>query len=47
MRDPRDLMVEMARACNRYVVAALKAKDWGMVISYQDDRDYFMAMARR
>lgn len=47
MRDPRGLMVEMARACNHCVVAALKAKDWAMVISYQDDRDHFMAMARR
>lgn len=47
MRGPRDLMVEMARACNHYVVAALKAKDWALVIAYQDDRDHFMAMARR
>lgn len=46
MKDPKVQLVEMARECNRRVVEALKAKDWAMVIEYQDDRDYFIRMAR-
>lgn len=46
MEDPKFLLVEMARACNRYAIEAIKLKDWALVIEYQDDRDCFMAMAR-
>lgn len=47
MHDPKVWLVKEARDFNRYVVAAIKAKDWIMVISYQDDRDSFMRMARK
>lgn len=46
MKDPVWELIQMARACNRQVLQAIKDKDWGGVIDAQDDRDYFMRMAR-
>jgi hypothetical protein len=47
MKDHKTLLVEMARACNRYAVIALKAKDWAVALAFMEDRDDYMAIARR